>query len=66
MKESSHWHVALHDRAYDHVIRATDVTFSLTMSGLLRRHQVNILLSAEAFPCVSLAVNTTALSNYEK
>lgn len=41
-------------------------TFSLATLGSLQRHRVNIQLSAEAFPCVSPAVNTTALSNYQK
>lgn len=53
-------------RTDDHVIRATDFMFSLPMWGLLQRHQVSIQLSTEAFPCVSLAVNTTALSNFQK
>lgn len=57
---------AAHQYADDYVIRATDFMFSLTMLGLLQGHQLNIQLSAGAFPCVSLAVNTTALSNYEK
>lgn len=57
---------AAHRYADDYVIRATDFMFSLTVLGLLQSHQLNIQLSAGAFPCVSLAVNTMALSNYEK
>lgn len=50
---------AAHWRAGDYVTRATEFTFGLTT--LLQRHQLSTQQSTEAFPRVSLAVNTNGV-----